>query len=161
MHFNLAYEQRKGVTRTQCLVVWDPDTAPFTFAQGRSIEWLGRVVDRHFHHSTVIGRNSDGKGRSCSNCRFVHFSAYAFQCTVGLSERWGNRTEGRCTLGRPTNLQMHYAARDACCIHLNTFVYSASSFERSTLNRETRVEMAEDGFDFHFQPFRAIGLYGG
>ena len=33
-----------------------PDAAPFTFAQGRWVEWLGRVIDRHFHHSTVIGR---------------------------------------------------------------------------------------------------------
>ena len=44
MLFSLAYVQSNGATRTQCLVVWDPDTPPFTFAQGRWVEWLGRVI---------------------------------------------------------------------------------------------------------------------
>ena len=74
-----------------------PDAAPFTFAQGRWVEWLGRVIDRHFHHSTVVGRNSDGQARSCSNRRFVHISAYAFQPTM-----WGCATEAMRQRNRTT-----------------------------------------------------------
>ena len=115
----------------RCFLVWDlkrgkelhapnvslsgiPDTAPFTFAQGRWVEWLRQVIDRHFHHSTLIGRNSNGKRRSCSKRRFVHFSAYAFQCTVGLRDRSDEieeshymNNEGRCPLACPNNLQMY------------------------------------------------------
>ena len=157
MLFSLAYERRKGVTRTQCLVVWDSRCCSVHICW---VEWLGRVIDRHFHHSTVIGRNSDGKGRSCSNRRFVHFSAYAFQRTVGLRDRSDEieeshymKNEGRCPLACPTNLRMHHAARDARCAHLNTFVYSASRFESGLrrLNRETRAEKAGYWFDFHFR----------
>ena len=32
------------------------DTAPFTLAQGRWVEWLGRVIDHHFHRPTIISR---------------------------------------------------------------------------------------------------------
>ena len=54
IHFSLAYEKGKELHTPNVSLSGIPDTAPFTFSQGRWVEWLGRVIDRHFHHSTVI-----------------------------------------------------------------------------------------------------------
>ena len=60
MLFSLAQERSKGVSRTQCLVVWRFQIPLRSHCP--ALGWLGRGMDRHFYHSTVIGTNSDKKG---------------------------------------------------------------------------------------------------